>query len=160
MSELTINQEVKAPAERVWAVLTDLEGTERTLRAVRKIERLDGGSSFGVGTRWRETRVMFGREATEEMAVTAIEPGRSYVVEADSRGTHYRSVMGVEALGDSRSRVYMTFAAESSGLLGKIMAATIGRLFVGSIRKALRQDLEDIGRTAEGSGVIAPATGS
>lgn len=159
MSELRIDREVNAPAERVWAVLTDLEGTERTLSAVRRIERLDGGSGFGVGTRWRETRVMFGREATEEMAVTSVEPARSYVVESDSRGTHYRSVMGVEPLGESRSRVYMTFAAEAGGILGKIMAATLGRLMMGVVRKELRRDLEDITRAAEGSGVAAPAPG-
>lgn len=160
MSDVTVEREVNAPAERVWNVLTDLEGSERNLSAVRKVERLDGGSGFGVGTRWRETRVMFGREATEEMAVAAIEPGRSYVVESDSRGMHYRSVMGVEPLGDARSRVYMTFAGTPTGLLTRVMAATLGRLMMGTVRKEIRKDLDDIARAAEGSGVAAPAPGT
>ncbi len=42
------------------------------------VERLDSGTDFGVGTTWRETRVMFGREATEVMEIVAVDEGRSY----------------------------------------------------------------------------------
>lgn len=149
MAELRIEHEVAAPAGAVWAVLTDLERSPENISGVDSVERLDGGSAFGVGTRWRETRTMMGRQATEIMEVTALEPERSYTVEADSRGVHYRSVMGVEPLDAERSRVFMTFDGQPQGAVGKVMAATLGKLFEGATRKALQQDLRDIAAAAE-----------
>lgn len=150
MKPMQIERVVAAPAARVWGIMTDLDRSPDVLSAVTRVERLDGGSTFGVGTRWKETREVFGKEATEEMAVTAVEPGRSYVVEADSRGAHYRSTMGVEPLDDARSRLYLSFGAEPEGLGGQILAATVGRLFRGVTRRMLRRDLDDIAAAAEG----------
>lgn len=137
-----------SPAD-VWAVLVDLEGSVDTLSAITKIERLDDGDDFGVGTRWVETRVMFGKEATEEMVVTAVDEGHSYTVEAESRGSHYTSVMSVEPAADGGSTVRMTFGAEQEGVVGKVLAQTLGRAFAGATRKAIQQDLVEIGAAAE-----------
>lgn len=149
MPALTVSREVAARPERTWAVATDLAHAVDVLSGVTAVERLDGGDGFGVGTRWRETRRMFGREASEEMEVTAVEPGRAYTVEADGAGAHYVSTMRVEPAGDGRSRIEMTFEAEAQGMVGRILAATVGRLAMGSTRKALAQDLADIAAAAE-----------
>ena len=87
---------------------------------------------------------MFGKEATEELEVTAVEPGRSYVVESRGRGAHYRSERGVEPDAVGESRLWVRFGAAPEGLLGRVMAATVGRLFQGSTRRMLMQDLNEI----------------
>ncbi len=148
MSEIAVSRFVAAPPERVWEVVTDLENAVGVLSGVTAVERLDGGEGFAVGTRWRETRTMFGREATEVMEVTAIDPGRAYTVAADGRGARYRSTVSVTPAGEG-STLAMTFGAEPRGVVGKILAATIGRLFAGPTRKALRQDLDDIAKAVE-----------
>ena len=150
MSELVVTREVAASAETVWRVLTDLDRAEETISAITEIERLDGGTAFGVGTRWRETRIMFGRTATEEMEVTELESGHYYVVEAESHGGRYRSEMTVEPIEEAACRLTMSFGAEAQGTISKILAATIGRLLEGSTRKALQKDLADIATAAEG----------
>ena len=132
----------------MWGVITDLEHTSETIQAIKHIERLDDGDGFSIGTKWRETREMFGKDATEILEVTAIDPGHSYTVEADSRGARYRSVMAVEPAG-SGSTISMTFAAEPKGAFSKVMASTIGKMFEGGTRKALAQDLADIAKVAE-----------
>lgn len=43
----------------------------------------------------------------------------------------------------------MTFGAQPQGIVAKVMSATIGRLFMGATRKALRKDLDDIAAAAE-----------
>ncbi len=149
MAQITVRRDVDAPADAVWQVMTDLERSPQVVSAIGEVERLDSGDGFGVGTRWRETRQMFGREATEEMEVTAVEPGRCYTVEADSRGAHYTSTMRVEPVDERRSRVSMVFAGEPDGLVSKVFATTIGKLFEGATRKALQSDLDDIARAAE-----------
>lgn len=146
--ELQIGREIAASPDRVWALITDLDDAPRLLSGVSRVERL-GGPAFGVGTRWRETRVMFGREATEQMEVTAVDAGRRYEVTASTGSTRYLSVMSVEPLGEDRCRLSMSFAAASSSVPGKLAAATIGRLFRKATRKMLEQDLEDIATTAE-----------
>lgn len=148
MRELTVSQQVGAQPESVWAVITDLDTFERTISAVEKVERLDDGDGFGLGTRWRETRKMFGRTATEEMEVTSIDDGLSYVTEADSHGAHYRTVMTVEPSGSGGTRLSTTFGAEPHGLVTKVVAATVGRLFERATRKALEQDLAEIATAA------------
>lgn len=72
MTVITVERDIAAPPERVWDIVTDLELTTEVISAITAPERTDAGRGFGVGTAWRETRVMFGREATEAMAVFAV----------------------------------------------------------------------------------------
>lgn len=147
MNAMTVSRHVGAPPDRVWAILTDLERSPEAIRAIESVE-VHTGPGFDVGTRWTETRTMTGRTAKETMEVTAVDPGRSYVVEAHNGGTHYRSEFHI---GPDRGGtvVAMTFSGQPSGVGGKIMAATLGRLFAGPTRKALAADLDDIAQVSE-----------
>lgn len=139
--------ESTAPAETVWTIMTDLENWPKVVQAIESVERLDDGDDFGVGTRWRETRTMFGRQATETMQVTEVDPGRSYTVEARNRGATYTSVSSVEPTREG-CVIEMSFDAQTSGV-SKLLGATLGKLFEGATRKALLQDLVDIAQAAE-----------
>src|SRR3712207_9524800 len=81
MQDVEVSRHVAATVERVWAVVTDLAGSPQVVRGIDAVEVLTPGE-FGVGTRWRETRTMLGRSATEEMTVTAVDPQRAYTTEA------------------------------------------------------------------------------
>ncbi|HKJ35037.1 MAG TPA: SRPBCC family protein [Solirubrobacterales bacterium] len=148
MKPIEVERRISAPTERVWAVITDLEGSADRLSGVEEVEILEG-PEFGVGTRWRETRRMFGKEATEEMEVTGVVPGRSYTVGAESHGAKYLSELRVEGTGDGTSILTMSFDAEPQGFGAKLMAHTLGYLFRGGTRKALAKDLDDIAAAAE-----------
>lgn len=146
---ITVTRETSADARTVWRVLTDLDRAEERLRAVTRIERIEGPSPLAVGTRWRETRVVLGREATEELVVTDVDEGRSYTVETHGDRATYRSVLSVEPLGSGGSRLAMTFGAEPTGAVGRVLAATVGRLFEGATRSMLEGDLADVALAAE-----------
>ena len=120
------------------------------MSGIQSVERLDGGTDFAVGTRWRETRVMFGKTATEEMEVTGMDPGTSYTVEADNHGVHYTSVLSVDPTATGAT-VIMHFDAVARGLLNRTLGAAVGRFFEGQTRKHLQQDLADICAAAERS---------
>lgn len=152
MSAIEISQRIGAPAAAVWDLITDLDGSPQRLSRVESVERLSG-PDFGVGTRWRETRVMFGRRASEEMEVTTIEPGSAYTVEAASHGSRYLSVLSVAATGEAESRLTMRFEADPETTIAKVTAATVGRLFARATRRAIARDLDDIAAAAQsGSG--------
>lgn len=146
--EVTCSQHIAAPADIVWALMTDLESFPDTVGGIESVERLDDGSGFEVGTKWREIRTLFGRTATEDMWVTDVEPGRSYVVEARSHGAVYRTSQRIEPVGNA-SLLTMTFSGMPTGGFSRIMAATVGRLFVGATKKAFARDLADIAAAAE-----------
>jgi Polyketide cyclase / dehydrase and lipid transport len=145
MSELSVSREVSVSPEALWELITDLDSSPNVISAVTMIERLDGGRGFDVGTRWRETRLIFGRETTEILQVTDMDPGRSYTVETDSG---YRSVIAVEP-APSGSIITIAFGAEPAGTVSKMLAGTFGKLFEGGTRQALVQDLDDIAAAAQ-----------
>jgi carbon monoxide dehydrogenase subunit G len=148
MSELSVSRDVSVSPEELWGLITDLDRSPNVISAVTSVERLDDGAGFEVGTKWRETRLIFGRESTEVLEVTEMDQGRSYTVEADSGGAHYRSVITVEP-APAGSTITITFGAEAAGAVSKVLAGTIGRLFDGGTRQALVQDLDDIAVVAE-----------
>lgn len=146
--EIEASRTVEAPTSRVWALICDLEHWPEVIGGIDAVERLDDGSHFAVGTRWRETRTMFGKQEVQEMEVTALDEGRAYTVEADRRGTHYTSRFTVGDR-DGATHLQVTFGATSGSLAARVLGATLGRLFAGATRKALRQDLDDIAAAAE-----------
>lgn len=149
MQPLEAQRDVDAGADVVWSLITDLDRIPDILSAVTRVERVDDGDGFGAGTRWRETRVVMKREATEEMEVTAVDPDRSYTVESDSRSVLYRSVLSVEPTGDGTSRIRMQFAGKPKSKGAKLAGATIGKLMNRTMRTMLQQDLDDIAAAAE-----------
>lgn len=149
MKPITASRDVNAPADAVWRILTDIEGSADTISAIDEVEVLSEDTRFGEGLAWRETRTMFGKRATEEMLVTHVAPGEAYTVEADPDGSNYRSVMSVAAKGDGTSTVSMEFSADPTSTFAKLIGATIGRLFRGATEKAIAADLDDIASAAE-----------
>ncbi|WP_167045171.1 SRPBCC family protein [Salinibacterium sp. ZJ454] len=146
---MKIQDSINIDADRalVFEVFCDLENAAANIGAITKLEVLAGPAQLNVGTRWRETRTMFGTEATEEMWVTGYEQDASYVSEAESRGTHYRSEYRFTAEG-SGTRVDMTFEGIPISM-GARAASIIGALFAGAAKKALHQDLVDLKRVCE-----------
>lgn len=147
--ELSVSRQTSAGPAEVWELATDLERSPQVLSGVTRVERLDDGDGFGPGTRWRETREIQGKEYSEELTVTAVDEGRSYTVEADSHGVHYRSVFTVEPEGDG-ARITMRFGADQRrGRLGALMARTFGKAVEAATRTALQQDVDDLAAAAE-----------
>lgn len=141
---------VQAPVDRVWEVLTDIAHADQTLSGVQRVEVLTEGP-YRVGTRWRETRRMFGKEATEQMQVTLAEAPTRTVIEGDSSGVHYRTEFTLTPTSAGATRLTMTFAAQQgpANLLNKALWRLFGRLGIKASEKAMAQDLRDIAARAE-----------
>ncbi len=149
MTNITVSREIAAQADVLWRIMTDIDGFEETISAIESVEKLSNGTEFDIGTKWRETRTMFGKQATEVMWVTEIDPGRSYVVNAESHGSKDTTAMSVTPEGNDSCEVTMNFGAEPFGTMAKAMTVTIGRFFEKATRKAFAQDLDDIAAVAE-----------
>ena len=97
----TLTQHIKAPADAVWAVVSDIPGSAATLSGVESIQMLTDGP-YAVGTRWKETRTMMGRAETVEMWVSQSEApsnGRgSTTVKALQGGAGYTTRFALEQM--------------------------------------------------------------
>ncbi|MEU0545261.1 SRPBCC family protein [Nocardia sp. NPDC005978] len=149
MAVISVARTINAPVERVWAVLTDLDHAADTLTGVRKVERL-AGEGYGVGTRWRETRAMFGKEAAEEMEVAEVSPPNRTVVVANSRGVDYRTEITVEPRGTG-SELTFVFSGETQrpSRLRALLERVTMPLAASMTKKMIAADLADIARVAE-----------
>ena len=143
---------IEAPRERVWQLITDIEHATHHVSAIEKIEVLEKPQQGLVGLKWRETRTMFGKTATEIMWITDAAKNDYYETRAESHGAIYRSRLSVTDR-DGATVLAMDFEAEPQSFGARLAAATIGKLFEGSTRKALQKDLEDIKAEAEGGAV-------
>ena len=124
MQQITASKHFSAPLETVWQVMADLESAAERVQAIVKLEVLTDGP-VGLGTRFRETRIMFKKEATEEMEITVWNPPNSYTTEADGCGCHYTTVITCEADGDG-TKVTTSMSIVPLTTFGKIMGAAIG----------------------------------
>ncbi|GHF98521.1 SRPBCC family protein [Streptomyces filamentosus] len=146
---VVVERRVAASPGRVWEAITDLPDLPRVLSGVQRVEVLTEGV-FGVGTRWRETRRMLGREATEEMTVTECEPPDRYVTSAASHGMRYVSELSLRADGPSGSVLRMAFSARPAhGRTPGPLARLLARLGARAVSRALAKDLDDIARAVE-----------
>ena len=139
---LVVTRLMRAPVERVWEVLTDLNSLSRRLAGVQSVQIMTGGP-YAVGTRWRETRTFFGQSATEEMWVRSNDPLRRTVIESGREQVHYRTVW--ELTEGEDTRLTMTFTATSPDRgIATLLARLVGPLGLRATRKAVERDFDDI----------------
>lgn len=149
MKPIEVSETVGAPIEEVFAIASDIPNAAGRVEGIKEIEMLSDGPVCK-GTRWRETRVMFGKKAVEEMWITAWDPPRGYVVEADSCGCHYRTVFSFDEIGENETRMTMSFGATAETFMAKVMM----KVFAGmskSMAKMILKDLRDIKGVCEGA---------
>ena len=140
MATITVSTHVSAPIERVFEVYTELDKAVERIPDIVSLEVLSEGP-FGEGTRWRETRVMFKKEATEEMWVTGFDPPKSYTVDAESHGMHYSTLFSFTPDADG-TKVSWTFSGTAQTLGTKIMSPIFNVLMKGTMKKCMLRDLE------------------
>lgn len=146
MTTITVKRQVAAPRAKVFALAADFANVASTVKAIDKVEMLTDGP-VGVGTRFRETRTVFGRSASEEMTVSAFDPPRSYTVTAESHGARYETVFTFSEK-DGGTEVEMRFGAEPLTLMAKVMSVLM-RPMIKKMAGMCAQDLDDIAAAAE-----------
>ncbi|NJL97139.1 SRPBCC family protein [Candidatus Gracilibacteria bacterium] len=115
---IQINSEVP----KVFAVFTDLKNAQKNIKSITKIKILTK-PDFQVGTKWYETRIMFGKEAIEEMWVSKLSKNKSYQVSAVSHGIDYTTTFNFLPKYKG-TEVTMIFTGKPVGWGAKLMSPT------------------------------------
>ena len=146
--QLEMQTVINAPRAAVWNIITNIKNAAETISGIEKVEILEQPAEGLVGLKWRETRTLFGKTATEVMWITAAEENSFYDTRAESHGAIYTTRISLTDQGDS-TNINMQFNGKPQTIGARIMMMLMGWMFRGATQKALVQDLDDIRKAAE-----------
>ena len=136
MNRYTVTRTINAPIEDVFKTVADIAEFSKALPHVVKYEFLSDRHS-GVGTRFRETRLMSGKEEITDLEVTEYAANDRVRIVADSHGTIWDTMFTVAAENEN-TILTMDMDAKAYKLLPKLM----NRLVKGMIIKGVEKDMD------------------
>ena len=136
MNGFEFDQHIAAPPERVFEVLADPTRASAFLDNITQSTKLIDGPT-GVGTVFRETRVVGGKESSADLLVTAHEPNTHLGISTEAEGItveyHYR--LTPDAHGTRLSWACELQAAGLRRMMLPVIAAIMKREDGGHLRK-------------------------
>lgn len=147
MGRTTVVRRVQAPIDRVFHAVADIDNFSKIVPEIVEVEFLSD-SRVGVGTRFRETRLMGKRKATTELEVTEYEPGKHVRFVSDAGGTIWDTVTSVEQLGGGEVELSLVMDARPH----KFLARLVNPLIKGVVRKAIARDMDAVKAHCEQAG--------
>jgi uncharacterized membrane protein len=130
---------VDAPAEKVWSVLSDVEGWPEWTESMSKVERLEDGP-LAVGS---TARVKQPRLAANVWRVTELEENRSFTWTTKAMGITTVADHEIEELEPATSKVTLRIRM-SGGLAG-----VLSLLFGGMTRRYVQMEADGLKRQSE-----------
>ena len=141
--QVTQSVSIAASKSQVWAAISDLDNAKVMISGIADLEVLERPESGLVGLKWRETRVMWGKEATEVMWITEAQENQYYCTRAESHGSVYATRLSLQEVNQS-TELTMAFTAQAETLMAKVLSFIMGPMIRKSLATALSQDLNDI----------------
>jgi len=137
MSQTRVTRTINAPPEMVFKTVSDITQFSKALPHIVNVEFLSEKKS-GVGTRFRETRLMNGRETQTELEVTEfVENDHIRLVAVDTMGTTWDTLFSVKA-EHGGTLLSMAMHARPQKWYAKILLFFIG----GMVQKAVEKDMD------------------
>jgi carbon monoxide dehydrogenase subunit G len=152
MPGFTHSMTINAPIANVFAVFSDIEKAPERIKDIKKVELLTLGP-VGLGTKFKETRLVFKREASETFEFTVFEPNQRYELVAQSCGAEYRTGFTFTPEGTG-TRVDISLKTRAMTLYAKLFSP-LAYLMMGMMKKCVLKDFEDLRKVLEAN---PPAT--
>lgn len=143
MSGFNMNEWIARTPKEVFDFITASENAPKVAPNIKSMVKLTEGT-VGVGTRYRETRLMNGKEAQAELEIVDFEPGQRYAMKNATEGieTVYRYTFHSEKNG---TRIDLVCELNASGVkkLMLPMVASILKKEDGDHLQRLKKVMED-----------------
>jgi carbon monoxide dehydrogenase subunit G len=122
----------------VFKTVADINQFSQAIPHIVKVEFLSD-VKYGVGARFRETRIMNGKETVTELEVKEFVENDRVRLVADSHGTVWDTLFAVKREG-GHTVLTMTMDAKTSKLLLKI----INFMISGMVKRAVARDMDAV----------------
>ena len=138
MSQFSAKRNIAAPVDRVFETVAHIENFQKAVSHITDVEFLSETRS-GVGTRFRETRLMRGREATTELEVTEYTPNERVRLVSDAGGTIWDTVFTVQASNGGTE-----LSMEMEGKPYRLTSRLVNPLISGMVGRAVESDMDAV----------------
>ena len=135
---MLIARTIDAPLETVFESVADIRNYSEVIPDIQSYEFLSE-QQVGVGTRFRETRLMGKREASTVLEVTEYELNQHVRMVTDSHGAIWDSVFRVHPEGQ-QTRLELEMESRPH----KLSARILNVLFHPIIKRAVAKDLDQV----------------
>lgn len=139
MSRTTVTRTIRAPMERVFDILAHTENYSKAVPSILRVEHL-AETTRGVGTRFRETRLMGKCEVACVLEVTEYEPHSKLRIVTDTSGTVWDTTFTLEPAGSGTVNMTMVMDAKPH----KFMAKIFNPMIKGMVRKGIEKDMDAV----------------
>jgi carbon monoxide dehydrogenase subunit G len=139
MTTTEIQKIINAPKEKVFETISNVEHFAKAVPHIKEIIFLTKQKK-GLGTKFSETRIMKGREATTELEVIDYLENEHIRMLSDSGGTIWDSLFTVQKQDENKTQLSLIMTAKPYKFLAKI----INPLIKGMVSKAIESDMDAI----------------
>ena len=146
MATIKVSRDIAAPVDKVFALFTDIEHGSGHVSGIKGVEMLTFGE-FRLGTKWGETREVFGRLDDAVMEITAFERNRSYTITHHKAGVRVDTAFIFEPV-PAGTQVSIEFALNPQGLPLALLSP-LEWAIAGKVRDVLSHDLLDLKSSIE-----------
>ncbi len=145
---ISVDIKIEKPKQAVWSAITDIKNCEKMISNILDLKILHQPESGLVGLKWEETRLMFGKQASETMWITESVENEYYCTRAESHGCIYITRLSLKESGPN-TVLSMSFGGETQTLLAQIASAVMSIFITRTMQRLLLKDLEDIKKFVE-----------
>ncbi len=136
MTQTTVITRINTSVEKIFSVIADCSQFSKAVPHIIKVEYLSENTT-GLGTRFRETRLMGKREMSTELEVTEYSENEYVRMLSDQGGTIWDTLFTVtNHEGQTNLKVVMDARAY------KFLARIFNPLIKGMIKKAIEGDMD------------------
>ncbi|WP_272030050.1 SRPBCC family protein [Oceanobacillus kimchii] len=143
--QFEVERTVQVSQHDAYNALLDLENAKEWVQGLVRIQRLDEGA-MKAGSQWKETRKMYGSEATEHFEVVQLDEPNKIVLRCDgTKGTTGKGeyiFTYIITPGDDTTQTKVTLNGEINKLTG--FSRFLGKMIAGTFKKACAKDLDKL----------------
>ena len=131
-------EDIDAPAEVVFAAVTDFDAFERRmLRRGIDVTRDEMQPLAQVGANWKARFDWRGRSYDLDAELVALDPGENFAIESRSGGIVCMGVVDLVALSKTRTRLFVSLDVKPTTLSSRLFVQSL-RLAKGSLERKFK----------------------
>jgi hypothetical protein len=136
MAQMTIERSIEAPIDWVFKTISEISEFSKAIPHIVKVEFLTE-QRVGTGTRFRETRIMQGKEVAVELSVADSVPNERVRMVTEMNGTVRDTVLEVRPHSDGTTP-FMVLNATAKSWLGRVR----NFFMIPMIKKSVAKDID------------------
>jgi len=124
--EFTTREDIEAPIEYVFDQVTDFGSFERSImRRGGDVERLAGGESAVVGTKWQVKFLLRGAERIVNAEVVTVDAPNAITIDVVSKSVDATLQVDLVALSPARTRLNVRAKATAKSIPAKLLFQSV-----------------------------------